>query len=559
MTDAMDPVGVPTADTEVTAPAGSTAGLGRSTALMASGTIVSRVLGVLRGTMLVWAISLNSNAANAFAQANKLPNILYLLVAGGVLNAVLVPQVVRAYRRADGQEYVDRLLTLGIALLLGLGVVLTVAAPFLIGFYSRFPDPAVAALAILFAYWCIPQMFFYGLYSLLGQVLNARGSFGPYMWAPVVNNIVSMAGLAVFIAVNGPFSRNEANVNDPAWWGAPQITLLAGTFTLGVVAQALVLVIPLYRSGFRYRPRWGFRGVGLRTAGRVAYWTFLGLLVGQVGVWVVGLVTTASESNNLYDNAFLIFMLPHSIVTVSLMTALFTRLSARAAAGDVDAVRADLSLGLRTVGLFTVLATALIGLLALPLGRVLFPSEKAGPLGNLAPIIVAMVLGLVAFGAWSLAQRIFYAYEDARSMVPIQVVMVVVVIGGTLLARLLLASQYWAVGAAGSMSLSYVVGAALGLAAVGRRLHGIDGRRVVQVHVKAVVAAVVATLLGALVMHLLGPVGGWTHAVVTCVAVGVVVTVTYLGLLATMRVEELTVLVRTVTARLGGRRDGRRG
>jgi putative peptidoglycan lipid II flippase len=555
VTEPIDPAADPGAEPS----AGSTAGLGRSTALMASGTAVSRVLGVLRGTMLVWAISLNGNAANAFAAANKLPNILYLLVAGGVLNAVLVPQVVRAYRRAGGQEYVDRLLTLGIALLLGLGVVLTVAAPFLIGFYSDFTDPAVTALAVLFAYWCIPQMFFYGLYSLLGQVLNARGSFGPYMWAPVVNNVVAMAGLAVFIAVNGPFSSHEAALDDPAWWGAPQITLLAGTFTLGVVAQALVLVIPLYRSGFRYRPRWGFRGVGLRTAGRVAYWTFLGLLVGQVGVWVVSRVTTASASNNLYDNAFLVFMLPHSIVTVSLMTALFTRLSARAAADDVDAVRADLSLGLRTVGLFTVLATALIGLLALPLSRVLFPSEKPGPLGNLAPVIVAMVLGLVAFGAWSLAQRVYYAYEDARSMVPIQVVMVVVVIGGTLLARVLLAPRYWAVGAAGSMTLSYVVGATIGLVAVGRRLHGIDGRRVVQVHVKAVVAAGLAAVLGALVLRLLGPVGGWAHAVVMCVVGGGVITAAYVGLLATMRVEELTVLVRTVVGRFGGGRAARRG
>jgi putative peptidoglycan lipid II flippase len=553
-TDPIEPV-----DPGAEPAAGTTAGLGRSTALMASGTAVSRVLGVLRGTMLVWAISLNGNAANAFAAANKLPNILYLLVAGGVLNAVLVPQVVRAYRRADGQEYVDRLLTLGIALLLGLGVVMTVAAPFLIGFYSDFTDPAVTALAVLFAYWCIPQMFFYGLYSLLGQVLNARGSFGPYMWAPVVNNVVAMAGLAVFVAVNGPFSSHAAAVDDPAWWGASQITLLAGTFTLGVVAQALVLLIPLYRSGFRYRPRWGFRGVGLRSAGRVAYWTFLGLLIGQVGVWVVSRVTTASASNNVYDQAFLIFMLPHSIVTVSLMTALFTRLSERAAADDMDAVRSDLSLGLRTVGLFTVLATALIALLAFPLGRVLFPSERSGSLGELAPVIVAMVLGLVAFGAWSLAQRVYYAYEDARSMVPIQVLMVVVVIGGTLLARLLLAPRYWAVGAAGSMTASYVVGAALALVAASRRLHGIEAPRVLQVHVKAVVAAGVSTALAALVLRLLGPVGGWTDAVVACVVGGVVVTTAYVGLLAAMRVQELTVLVRTVAGRLGGRRSARRG
>jgi putative peptidoglycan lipid II flippase len=162
-------------------------------------------------------------------------------------------------------------------------------------------------------------------------------------------------------------------------------------------------------------------------------------------------------------------------------------------------------------------------------------------------------------GAWSLVQRVYYAYEDARSMISIQVLMVVVLIGGTLLARLLLAPRYWAVGSAWAMTLSYVVGAVLGLVAVGRRLHGIDARRVVQVHVKAVVAVGVATALAGLVLHLLGPVGGWADAVVTCVVGGVVLTATYGALLALMRVEELTVLVRTVAGRLGGRWDARRG
>jgi murein biosynthesis integral membrane protein MurJ len=543
-------VSLPTEPLPIVAPPpGSSAGLGRSTALMATGTAASRVLGVARGTMLVWAISLNGNAANAFAAANKLPNILFALVAGGVLNAVLVPQVVRAYQRANGQEYVDRLLTLGIALLLGLTAVLTVAAPLLIRAYSDFTDPAVTRLAILFAFWCIPQMFFYGLYSLLGQVLAARGSFGPYMWSPVVNNLISMVGLAVFVALNGADKAHDATISNPSWWGASQVTLLAGTFTLGVVVQAAVLLVPLYRSGFHYRPRWGFRGVGLRSAGQVAYWTFLGLLVGQVGIFVMSRVTTASGSNNLYDNAFLIFILPHSIVTVSLMTALFTRLSARAAAGDVDAVRADLSLGLRTVGLFTILATAAIAVLAYPLGRVLFFSAKSSELADLTPVIISMVAGLVAFGAWSLAQRVYYAYEDARSMFWIQVVMAVVTIAGTLLGQAFLAPRYWAVAAGAAMSVSYMVGAVAALVAVGRRLRGADGTRVVTLHVKAVIAAGSAAGVAALVVRLLGPVGGWADAVLTCVIGGTVLTVAYAGLLSAMRVPELTVLVDTATRR----------
>ena len=543
-------------------PVSSSSGLGRASALMASGTIVSRVLGVVRGMMLVWVVSLNHPAANAFAAANKLPNIFFLLVAGGVLNAVLVPQIVRAYRRADGQEFVDRLLTLGIALLAGITLVLTLAAPVLIWVYFQFPDPALTRLTVLFAFWCLPQMFFYGLYTLLGQVLNARGSFGPYMWAPVVSNLVSMAGLAVFVLGNGQYAGQETLVDNPTWWGAPQIALLAGTFTLGIVAQALVLVVPLYRSGFRYRPRWGFRGVGLRSAGRVAYWTFLGLLIGQVGVVVISNVTTAASKhgagNNVYDNAFMIFMLPHSIVTVSLMTALFTRLSARAAAGDVDAVRSDLSLGRRVVGLFSLLATAVLAVLAYPLGQALLPSARPDEIASLAPVIVAMILGLAAFGAWSLAQRIYYAYEDARSMFPIQVVMVVIVIGGTLLGCWVLPAEHWTVGAAASMSVSYAVGAGLALTSVSRRLHGIDGRRVAITHIKAGLAAVLAAVVGVQTLRAMAPVDGWFDAVLTCAVGGLVITVSYVVLLRVLRVRELGVVTRMVGGRLIGRLDRRR-
>ena len=140
-------------------------GIRRGAALMASGTAVSRVLGLLRGMVMVSAIGATGQAADAFAVANKLPNVLYMLLAGGVLNAILVPQVVRAYKRKAGQEYVDRLLTFGFAVLAGATVVLTLLAPVLVGLYSNFGDPVQDALATTFAYWCIPQLFFYGAYG----------------------------------------------------------------------------------------------------------------------------------------------------------------------------------------------------------------------------------------------------------------------------------------------------------------------------------------------------------------------------------------------------------
>jgi putative peptidoglycan lipid II flippase len=544
----------PEAAAAAPAPVVGGSGLGRSSLIMASGTAASRVLGVVNTALLGWAIGVVGSFANVFSVANKLPNTLYLLVIGGVLNAVLVPQVVRAYRRPDGQHFVDRLLTVGMALLAGLTLVLTLAAPLLVRFYSNFADPQATAIATALAYWCIPQVFFYGLYSLLGQVLNARGSFGPYMWAPVVNNVVFIAGLLVLVQVFGKVDEDTSI----AAWTTGQTAMLGGAATLGIAVQALVLLVPLYRSGFRYRPRWGLRGSGLGSAGRVATWTFLGLLIGQVGVWRISVVassvdTAGAAGNGVYDRAFLIFMLPHSLVTVSLATALFTRLSGRAASGDTAGVRGDLSLGLRTVGVFTVLATTGIAVLAFPLGRVLFPDSPDAAVHALAQSVVALVLGLVAFGVWSLCQRVYYAYEDARSMVPIQVLMAAVVVIGTELGHRLLPDTSWVAAACASMALSYGIGAVVALVAVRRRLGGVDGPRVLALHLKALVGAVLAAAAGLGLLALLGPVQTWGEAVLACVLGGALMSAVYVGVLLLLRVRELRTLAAPLLRRVGRR------
>lgn len=530
-------------------------GLGRATTIMASGTAVSRVLGVARAILLTVAIGTTGNAANAFAAANQLPNILYLLLAGGVLNAVLVPQLVQAFHREGGQDYVDRLMTLTVVLLAGLTLLVTLGAPLLIGLYTSFPDPQVTRLAVLIALWCIPQVFFYGLYSLLGQVLNARGSFGPYMWAPVVNNVVSMAGLGVFIAVNGSYGPA---LDGAGSWTAGQVALLAGTATLGVVCQALVLLVPLRRLHIRFRPRWGFRGVGLRAAGTVATWTFAGVAVAQVGVLVMTKVATAVDrpgyaGKAVYDNATTIFMLPHSLITVSLATALFTRLASRATVGDVAGVRADLSLGLRTVGLFTSWAAVTIMVLAFPIARIVFPSADTGSVSALSQVIVAMLVGLVPFGALSVGQRVFYAYQDARSLFPIQTVTTGVIIVGTLVSWAVLDARWWVVGTGAAMTASYLVGMVGILVSLRRRLVRIDGRHVLDVHLRAGVAGVVAGMVGWGLDRLLGDVTGVGSAVLRCVLVGGVISLAYLGLLRVLRVGELDVLLGPVVARLPAR------
>ncbi|MBT0993503.1 murein biosynthesis integral membrane protein MurJ [Cellulomonas sp. DKR-3] len=541
----------------------------RGAALMASGTAVSRLLGLLRSVVLIAAIGATGQAADAFAVANKLPNVLYMLLVGGVLNAVLVPQVVRAYKRHAGQEYVDRLLTFGFAVLAALSLVMTIAAPLLVSLYAKPGNQVQHDLAVTFAYWCVPQIFFYGAYALLGQVLNARHSFGPYMWAPVVNNVVSIAGFGIFLVAFG--SVPGSGLTRAAQWGGGQVALLAGSATLGVVLQAVVLIPALRRAGVHYRPRWGLRGSGLGRAGTVATWTLVGLAIGQLGYVVVSRVASAAPGaaktaalaagepfravagNAAYDAAFLVFMLPHSLVTVSLATALFTRLSEQAHEGDTDGVRSTFSSGVRVVGVFTLLAAAVIAVLAEPVTRIVMPTERPATVHAVSAVVVAMILGLPAFGAWSMAQRLYYAYEDTRGMVPVQGAMAAVVVLGALVSQAVLEPSRWVVGIGAAMSISYVVGAVVSLWHLRRRLGSVDGGRILRMHLRGAIAALVAAGAGVLLLRLVeGALGGsFPGAVTECVLVGAVMVVVYAVVLRLLRVRELEDLLRPVLARAG--------
>lgn len=544
---------------------GAGGSLGRSTAIMAAGTATSRVFGLLRVVALAAVIGSVGASADAFQAAYWLPNVIYMLVAGGVLNAVLVPQILKAYRTAAGHAYVDRLLTVSAVVIAGVTVVATAASPLVVQLVVSRQTPEFKALTVAFALWSIPQVFFYGLYTLLGQVLNARGNFGPYMWAPVVNNVVAIAGIGLFGAVYGRVGElSKPEVFD--FWTAGPVSLLAGTATLGVVAQALVLVWPLRASGFRWTPRRGWRGVGLSSAARVAGWTFAALVVGQVGVLaVVNVASAASDAagqavvagNNHYSIAFTVFMLPHSLVTVSLVTAMYTRLSGRAAVQDTAGVRRDLATGLRLIGVFTCFATAALVVLALPVSRaLLFADTEPAASTALAPVIVTMSLGLVALGAWSLVQRVYYAYEDARALFFVQVPMAAVVAAGSVLAWLVLPPRWWTAAAGAAIAASYVLGAVRGLLAVRTRLGGIGGD-VVRLHVRAGVAAVVSGLLGWAVSRVFGEL--WdaplVEVLVACAVVGGVMLAAYVALLRVMGVRELEELAGPLLRRAGLRRS----
>jgi len=529
--------------------------LARSTAGMAAGTVASRLLGVVRAGMQLAVVG-TYLAGDAWDVANTLPNIIYLLLAGGVLNAVLVPQITQAASHADGgREYVDRLLTIAITGIAVIAVVFTVAAGLLVRVYSSSAWTAdIRSLSTAFALICMPQIFFYGLYTLLGQVLNARNHFAAYMWAPVVANLVAIAGMAYFL-------RSYPHQAAVADWTSPMVWVLAGSATAGVAAQALVLVVPLWRSGFRFRPRWGFRGFGLRRASTVALWTFAALGVSTAGFIITSRVLTyAGKAGSLaglevpgkisYSNAFLIFMLPHSLVTVSLVTALFTRMSRAAHAGNLGEVRADVSRGLRLTAVATVPATVGALVLGFAATATLYPANSEAGTRGIAVVMMAMMFGLVPFGVLYLLQRVFYAFEDARTPFRMQIVVTVVATIANL-GSLLLPLRWIAVGVGAGQALSNLAGMAVGLVLVRRRLEVLPLREVTRTYVRAGVASVLAAAAAAVMLLGLGQIlHGKLYNPVALVAGALVFAVIYVVAARRLRVREIDDLVSPVLERV---------
>lgn len=524
----------------------------KSSLVMASGTVLSRALGFARSVLLAMAIGVTTNAADAFGVANQLPNNVYAIIVGGVLQAVLVPQIVKARAHKDGGKgYVDKLLTFIITIFFFTTVATTLAAPILVSLYTSGWSASQLALATAFAYWCLPQLFFYGLYSLLGEVLNARSAFGPFMWAPVLNNVVSLAGLIGYVVMFGTDPTGIQNVEE---WSQLQISWIAGTATLGVISQALILFVAWKKIGIKLNLNFKWRGFGLRPALKAASWS-LGMVVAtQIG----GLVQTvvASSAVSARSNsvaiasvaaaaiAWLIFMLPHSVATVSIATAYFTKMSAHVQENRIDLMKADLAQGLRTISLISVIASATIIVLAYPISRI-FIGEYVGT-AALANVLIALMVGLLPFSFVFMMQRSFYALEDTRTPFVFTCVQIALHVTGSLTMSVLVPREWLVVGLSLLTSFTVTVQAALAYWLLRKRIGSLGQHQIASSTLKFAAAAAVAAAAGWGTLNLFGGVGPGAFAVKTIVnslivdlAVGAVMVAVYLLLLKLLRVREV--------------------
>ena len=523
-------------------------GIGRASVMIGAGTIVSRLTGFLRNIALVAVLSSVGAAGDAFTVANQLPNNIYAVISTGLLTAVIVPQIVRAGTHADGgRAFISKLFTLGTVVLLVTTAAAVALAPWLVQLYAEKFSADQLALATAFAYWCLPQILFYGLYALLGEILNARKVFGPFTWAPIINNVVSIAGFVAFLFV---FGGPRPQVSE---WTPPMIAVLAGTATLGIVVQAGVLLLFWRRAGLHVRPDFRWRGVGLRHVGRLAGWTFLMMLAGQLAGVVQSRVISPASGDNPAQfasaNAWLLFMLPYSIIVLSIGTPYFTRLSEHATAGRDEDVRTDVGRSIRTLGVFIVIATAALAVAAVPASRIF--TTKPEQAVQVAPVLLCFLVSLIPLAVLFVVQRTFYAYNDTRTPFFFTLVQAALVVITALIAGATLPLSQLAAGVALGQSFASIVQVVIATWLLHRRLGGIQTVSWLLALGRFALAAVPPAAAGWLVFEATGGIGGWMVAdrwlgAVGAALIGVVCVVVYVVVLALLRAPELGPALQTV-------------
>jgi putative peptidoglycan lipid II flippase len=434
--------------------------------------------------------------ADTYSVANTLPTAVYILLVGGAINAVFIPQLVRHMDTdADGgTAYTQRLFSAVIGVLAVITAGAIIAAPLLVRLYSSDWTHQDIEVATTFARLLLPQIFFYGAFALVAQVLNTRGKFGTPMFAPVLNNIVTIASAIAFIVVVGTGSTTDS-VSDA------EIAILGIGTTLGAVAQTAILWPALRRCGVRLKLRADLRGTGLGKAWSLARWAIVLVLVNQLGLLVVSRLSTGVNATSnaeagvtIYQMAFVIFMLPQSVITVSLVTALLPSLSQRAAEGRLDIVRERIAWTLRMSGSLMVPATAALIVLGVPIGVLLFhygsmTLESSRLLGL---TVSAFAIGLPAFSAYYVMMRGFYALEDTRT----PALNAMIQVGVNIVLAVGAVAWLPADRAIPGLGLAYAVSYWVGLFALAtqlrHRLHRLDGYLVVRTHVRVTLASLIA-------------------------------------------------------------------
>jgi putative peptidoglycan lipid II flippase len=533
---------------------GASGGILRAAGTMAVATLVSRITGLVRTMVLAAALGVGL-VNDAYNTANTLPNIVYELLLGGVLTSVVVPLLVHAQERDrdGGAAYAQRLATIATTGLLAVTALAIVAAPLLTSLYGINDDPDQVQLANWLARILLIEIVFYGLGALVQAILNSRNVFGPPAWAPVLNNVVVIATGLLFLAASGPGELTPVTITSAQVW------LLAIGTTLGIAAQAVVLLPRLSRAGVPLRPRWGLRNTGLREAGTLGLWVIGYVAVSQIGVVVATrIANAAAREGGLGSSAFgyvsLLFQMPYGIIGVALLTALVPRMSRAASRRDVPGVVQDLSLGTRLSALGLLPVSAALTVLGPALGIVVFArgNTSTAEAEAMGAALAIGAFGLLPMAVTLLQLRVFYAMKDARTPTLIQLGMIAVRVPLLIAVPAVVEPEHVVAGLMLVTSITYVAGWVIGDLALRRRLGALRTKETFGPVARIVAVSAVAGAVGFLVLEVIDDLLGTSSAgSLGKVLIGTVVIggVTLAGLVV-VRVPEIREPLAAVRARM---------
>ena len=527
--------------------------IARSTASMSVSTLISRITGFVRTWAMAYALGVTA-IADSYDIANNLPNMVFELLAGGVLSSVFIPLFLERLQHdseEDAWRFASYVLNIIVVVLGAVALVATLwPHPFVRSQTLTVPAQQADLAIWLFRFFAV-QIVFYGMSVVFTGVLNSYRRFTAPFIAPVFNNIVVTITLLGFYV---PLRETNPHL---------ALTALAIGTTLGVVAMVLVQVPGLVRLGVRYTARIDWHHPALRKVAAKMGPTLIYVITNLIAVSFRTnfAVATGEGGQAALRYAWQFYQLPYGIFAVSVATAIFPELSERANAGDMRGYGAMFGKGLRATLVLIIPLAALLAALASPLVTLY---RAGGFTSNDVPIVASVLmwwaLGLVFFASHMFVLKSFYSLQDTKTPMYTNIVLTLLHVG--LYAALTTGwgvSGWSGLGIIGipiSDGIFYALHVVVLIVILHRRVGTIDERSILVTLAKAAVASAAGAGVATVAMRLTGGLedvtGGFLVQMLVAGVVGVAATY---GLMTLLRVPEFAETVGRLRARvMRGRR-----
>ena len=529
-------------DTQSVSPASGDRSLARGAALITVATAASRITGFVRVVVVASAMG-TTFLANTYQTANTAPNLVFELVAAGVLTSVFVPTFVDYVvkgREREGWDAANALTSVALVALVSLSLIVGLAAPLImriltIGIEDEALRAREIALGASFLRLFSPQIALYGIGMIMTGALHAYRRFGMAAVAPIFNNLVVIAVYITYAVMRAGRPPSVEGITT-----AETFVLGAGT-TLGVVAMTLCLVPHLWRLGWRYRFRFEPSHPAVRKGARLGVWA-----LGYAGGYQAGLIVVLVLANRVeggvaaYQWAYTFFYLPHALFAIPIFNVLFTAMSEHVAKGEEEALLERLRDGIGMLA-FLLLPTAAVMIAAAePLTNVTLRYGVMTGAGAalVARVLQAFAIGLPMYSAFLVFTRAYYAVGDARTPTLVNALTIAISSGVGAILFVILPPEWSVPGLALGHSAGFALGSIVLTRLFYRRIGAAGSTRLTAALTSA--AGVSAVALGLMsVARLVLPEGTKTAFAVSLVVTALVGVGSYAGIMAVMGSPQL--------------------